>query len=61
MTDWFAVQKLRSSLTLFLWAAVASAAPLTADEGMWTFDNPPTKQLQQTYGFTPTPGRGSSR
>jgi hypothetical protein len=55
MTDWFAVQKLRSSLTLFLWAAVASAAPLTADEGMWTFDNPPTKQLQQTYGFTPTP------
>jgi Peptidase S46 len=25
-----------------------------ADEGMWTFDNPPTKQLQQKYGFTPT-------
>lgn len=21
---------------------------------MWTFDNPPTKQLQQKYGFTPT-------
>jgi len=27
---------------------------LTADEGMWTFDNPPVKQLQQRYGFTPT-------
>jgi hypothetical protein len=26
-----------------------------ADEGMWTFYNPPTKQLQERYGFTPTP------
>jgi hypothetical protein len=25
-----------------------------ADEGMWTFDNPPVKLLQQKYGFTPT-------
>ena len=24
------------------------------DEGMWTFDNPPTKCLQEKYGFTPT-------
>ena len=24
-----------------------------ADEGMWTFDNPPLKQLQQRYGFAP--------
>jgi len=28
---------------------------LAADEGMWTFDNPPTKLLQEKYGFTPTP------
>src|SRR5215475_9748899 len=28
------------------------AAP--ADEGMWTFDNPPLQQLQQKYNFTPT-------
>ena len=25
-----------------------------ADEGMWTFDHPPTKTLQERYGFTPT-------
>jgi peptidase S46-like protein len=25
-----------------------------ADEGMWTFDNPPLKQLQEKYHFTPT-------
>ena len=25
-----------------------------ADEGMWTFDNPPLKQLKERYGFTPT-------
>lgn len=25
-----------------------------ADEGMWTFDNPPVKLLQERYGFTPT-------
>jgi hypothetical protein len=25
-----------------------------AEEGMWTFDNPPTRQLQKSYGFTPT-------
>jgi hypothetical protein len=25
-----------------------------ADEGMWTFDNPPRKQLKELYGFEPT-------
>src|SRR5450759_2972421 len=28
--------------------------PLLADDGMWTFDNPPIKQLQGKYNFTPT-------
>ncbi len=32
-----------------------AAAPLTADEGMWTLDNPPLKQLKEKYGFEPTP------
>jgi peptidase S46-like protein len=27
---------------------------LLADEGLWTFDNPPTKRLHDRYGFTPT-------
>ncbi len=26
-----------------------------ADEGMWTFDNPPLKQWKERYGFEPTP------
>ncbi len=25
-----------------------------ADEGMWTFDNPPLKRLQEKYNFTPS-------
>jgi Peptidase S46 len=35
--------------------ALCLAAVYTqAEEGMWTFDNVPVKQLQQKYGFTPT-------
>ncbi len=30
------------------------AAVTRADEGMWTFDNPPAKQLEGKYNFTPT-------
>jgi peptidase S46-like protein len=33
---------------------LALAASAGADEGMWTFDNPPTRQLQERYGFTPS-------
>ncbi len=29
-------------------------ATVQADEGMWLFNNPPTKTLQERYGFTPT-------
>ena len=35
-------------------ALLAACFPLAADEGMWTFDNPPTKQLEAKYHFTPT-------
>jgi len=37
--------------------AAAFALALTgvahADEGVWTFDSPPSKALQEKYGFTP--------
>jgi len=36
-------------------ALLMAAAPvLHAEEGMWTFDNPPLKQLKAKYNFTPT-------
>src|SRR6266481_4908741 len=38
------------TLILFAFAAVT----IVADEGMWTFDNPPVKQLKEKYNFTPT-------
>jgi len=34
--------------------ALSISVALRADEGMWTFDNPPVKQLQEKYHFTPT-------
>jgi hypothetical protein len=45
---------LRQASAALLAAALFSPA-LQADEGMWTFDNPPVKQLQEKYNFTPTP------
>src|SRR6267142_1926827 len=41
------------SSVLFL-LLLASTRIATADEGMWTFDNPPVKQLKEKYNFTPT-------
>src|SRR6266702_4309932 len=39
----------------FLAAVMLVAAPaIHAEEGMWTFDNPPLKLLKTKYGFTPT-------
>jgi hypothetical protein len=40
--------------SIFLTAFLASGVFLNADEGMWTFDNPPLKFLKDRYGFTPT-------
>src|ERR1041385_6011590 len=31
------------------------AIPVSADEGMWLFNNPPLNQLKATYQFAPTP------
>src|SRR5215813_14225858 len=35
-------------------ALVLCCVPIAADEGLWTFDNPPLAQLKQKYNFTPT-------
>jgi len=37
-----------------LLSTVLLCPTLYADEGMWTFDNPPVKQLKEKYNFTPT-------
>jgi len=44
MTRWIVFSILAGVLT----------APAPADEGMWTFDNPPTRQIQEKYHFTLT-------
>ena len=41
-------------LAVLLLAAALAAPPARADEGMWTFDNPPLEKLQKQYGFTPS-------
>jgi hypothetical protein len=44
---------LRQAFAAMLAAALFSPA-VRADEGMWTFDNPPVKPLQEKFDFTPT-------
>jgi hypothetical protein len=46
-----------ASATLLVVAIAAGVVPaaVRADEGMWTFDHLPLRQLQERYGFTPTP------
>lgn len=46
---------LKWSLSIFVMSVLIMTGSVLADEGMWTFDNPPVKQLQERYGFTPTP------
>ena len=45
---------LRSLAALVACGAFLAGVPSRADEGMWTFDNPPLKQLQEKYRFSPT-------
>jgi hypothetical protein len=47
---------MRKSLVLSLLLIAVAAVPLSADEGMWLFNRPPLKQLEQRYGFKPTQG-----
>src|ERR1035441_9302385 len=45
---------LRSVVLLPAALLLAAAPVIHAEEGMWTFDNPPLKLLKAKYGFTPT-------
>src|ERR1700678_1810242 len=48
-------QKAAPLCALSLAAVLAAVCPLAqAEEGMWTFDNPPLKLLKEKYGFVPT-------
>jgi hypothetical protein len=44
-----------TALLVVLIAGGLAPAAVRADEGMWTFDHLPLQQLQERYGFTPTP------
>ena len=35
--------------------SLAACLPALADEGMWTFDNFPSRAVQRTHGFEVTP------
>jgi Peptidase S46 len=41
-------------LTNFVICSALCTAAVSADEGMWTFDHPPTKMIQDKYHFTLT-------
>lgn len=45
---------LRRLSAAFLIACFAGPTLVLADEGMWTFDNPPLKQWKERYNFEPT-------
>jgi hypothetical protein len=47
-------QNLRSVLLLPTALLLAAAPAIHAEEGMWTFDNPPLKQLAAKYNFHPS-------
>lgn len=46
--------KTRTMKILIVLCLMVGASSVYADEGMWSFDNPPLKQLKEKYGFTPT-------
>jgi hypothetical protein len=44
----------RGLVWFFVFVASIGVSAALADDGMWTFDNPPTKLLKERYGFEPT-------
>ena len=47
-------RNLRTVVFLLAVLMLAAVTKTRAEEGMWTFDNPPIKLLKEKYGFTPT-------
>src|SRR3954466_13889133 len=48
---------MKTPVAAFLIAYFVISVPFTfADEGMWTFDNPPLKQWKERYNFEPPTG-----
>src|ERR1022692_4437133 len=48
------IRSFRSVVMLTVAVVVTATTFVHAEEGMWTFDNPPLKQLKAKYNFTPT-------
>jgi Peptidase S46 len=44
----------KSFCSIALFTLLGSSLFMLADEGMWTFDNPPRKQWKEQYNFQPT-------
>ncbi len=49
-------RNIRPVVALVAVVTLGAVYPSRAEEGMWTFDNPPVKLLMEKYGFTPTQG-----
>lgn len=49
-----AIRILASFFLILALSGLVGSVGARADEGMWTFDNPPLKHLAERYGFTPT-------
>ncbi|MCA1573748.1 MAG: S46 family peptidase, partial [Acidobacteria bacterium] len=46
----------RISAFAFVLVMVVSPLPMFADDGMWTFDNPPRRHWKERYNFEPSDG-----
>ena len=49
------------SLAVLTLLVTTMTVSLSADEGMWLFNNPPRKLLKEKYGFEPTPSLARAR
>src|SRR3974377_1065704 len=48
------MRNFRNAFLLPIAFLVTAAPVIRAEEGMWTFDNPPLKQLAEKYSFHPS-------